>query len=277
MSKNRNPIKKLNENAFRMDHDYKSHADIDWDAIFNYEEPVDEEDEPYAPEPDMHNDVDTPVHLPATVPTDAMSPADSMRNMMSKINIRPGDNMDPDEIDTDEMYPDMEPEISQSNSIPVAPITPADVPAVIHREIAMTDPHAVNPAWHAVSNLPGNMSQAVLALGNVLFGPFTNTPAGDIVTIANLSGQGPNTAREVRSVGAWVQEHGQLVDSSSIQVDSAAPGYHAEVKQYTVNGIRFKLVNDQFGDYIYAWPDTDSTDTGRQIGPTVPTDRLTSR
>ena len=129
----------------------------------------------------------------------------------------------------------------------------------------MSDPHAVNPTWHAVSNLPGNMSRAILTLGKSLFRAFTRTPTEDIVMIGNVGGQGPNTTREVRSVAAWVEKHGVPVDDATVDFNRSIPGYTADVKHYVVGGVRFKLVRDQFGDYIYAWPESDSIGGAPQI------------
>jgi hypothetical protein len=255
----------------------KDLTDIDWDTMF---------DEPAAAVPSQpmnkgslststaHTDLErkAAVEVPklnvgnkaaTRAATANIHPTDAMRDMMGRINI-PDDMLDdPSMDDTD----DMEDETGEPHHhLLPGTITPDHVPAVIHREIAMTDPHAVNPTWHKVANLPGNMSRAILTLGKALFKAFTNTPTEDIVMIGNVGGQGPNSTREVRSVANWVVKNGKPVDTATIDFDRTIPGYTAEVKHYTIGGIRFKLVTDQFGDYIYAWPEADSVGTAPQIG-----------
>lgn len=296
MTKAKKTTKPLYESGFNqgVDYPYSEGGDIDWDTVFD--DDIEEADRPTktATDIDWDNLFDEPVaaNVPSTstrqtaaaAVTDepdirttdlkrgsaadtaravsGISPSDSMRDMMSRINV-PAD-MGADDEDTTDI-------------VPHRPIEPQNVPAVISREIAMSDPHAVNPTWHAVSNLPGNMSRAILTLGKALFKAFTKTPTEDIVMIGNVGGMGPNSTREVNSVAAWVKEHGRPVDAAKIDFDQSIPGYSASVKHYVVGGVRFKIVKDQFGDYIYAWPESDSLDTVQQIGAAGPTGRLPSR
>lgn len=157
------------------------------------------------------------------------------------------------------------PEVPDDEEAVPEPVTPANLPSVISKEIAATDPSAVNPEWHAVANLPGNVSRAIRTLGKALFGAFTKTPTQDIVMIGNLGGQGPNSERDIRSVANWVVKHGRPVDTAAIDFEPVMPGYEAETKQYTAGGARFMLVRDEFGTYIYAWPESDSLDSVEQI------------
>lgn len=235
--------------------DVKDTTDIDWDNIFA--EPSGGQLSTTDSSSSMQSS--KPVEVPkfkvgsaadTARATANMTPTDSMRDMMSRINV-------PNDLGVDE--PETLPAVQR--------ITPDHVPAIISREIAMTDPHAVNPTWHAVANLPGNMSRAILTLGKALFRAFTRTPTEDIVMIGNVGGQGPNTTREVRSVANWVVKHGQPVDTASIDFDTSIPGYRAEVKHYVVGGIRFKLVKDDFGEYIYSWPEADSVGAKPKLAP----------
>ncbi len=298
MTKAKPKTKKLYESGFNqgVEYPYSEHGDVDWDTVFDGD--IEEADRPTktATEIDWDTLFDEPVaaNVPSTSTrqsaaavagdpaassmtaadlkrgsagdtrraTAGITPSDSMRDMMSRINV-PAD-MDAGDDDTTDI-------------VPHRPIEPHNVPAVISREIAMTDPHAINPTWHTVSNLPGNMSRAILTLGRALFKAFTRTPTEDIVMIGNVGGQGPNSTREVNAVAAWVKENGHPVDAAKIDFDQTIPGYSASVKHYVVGGIRFKIVKDQFGDYIYAWPETDSLDTVQQIGGAGPTGRLPSR
>lgn len=294
MTKAKKPTKKLYESGFNqgVDYPYSEGGNVDWDTVFD---DIEEADKPTKTATDIDWDTlfDEPVaaNVPSTSTRQSaaaavadepdirtsdlkrgsaadtaravsgITPSDAMRDMMSRINV-PTDMGVDDEETTD--------------IVPHRPIEPQNVPAVISREIAMTDPHAVNPTWHAVSNLPGNMSRAILTLGKALFKAFTRTPTEDIVMIGNVGGMGPNSNREVNSVAAWVKEHGRPVDAAKIDFDQSIPGYSASVKHYVVGGVRFKVVKDQFGDYIYAWPESDSLDTVQQIG-SAPAGRLPSR
>lgn len=124
-----------------------------------------------------------------------------------------------------------------------------------------------NPNWHKVANLPGNMSQAIRTLGRRLFRSMTSTPTDQIHMIANLGGVGPNTHQEVNAVVNWIQEHGQDLGPGDIDFDATIPGYSADIHQYTAGGIRWLLVQDQFGQYVYSWPESDSLDAENTSQP----------
>jgi hypothetical protein len=115
-----------------------------------------------------------------------------------------------------------------------------------------------NPDWHKVANLPGNMQRAIRALGKQLFSSMTRTPTNDIWMVANLGGQGPNTSQEVNSVANWLRRQGEDVSTGNIDFDTSIPGYNADIKQYSAGGIRWLMVRDEFGNYIYSWPENDS-------------------
>jgi len=245
-------------------------TDIDWDNLFD--EPTSKGSlSTNAAHTDLerHANVEVPkfnVGDKATTraATANMHPTDAMRDMMGRINI-PDDMLD--DINDDSEAP-------HHHLLP-GQITPDNVPAIISREIAMSDPHAINPTWHKVANLPGNMSRAILTLGKALFRAFTHTPTEDIVMIGNVGGQGPNSTREVKGVATWVRKNGKPVDTASIDFDRSIPGYTAEVQHYTLGGIRFKLVRDPYGDYIYAWPEADSVGVAPQIAAPDATPEVT--
>jgi hypothetical protein len=115
-----------------------------------------------------------------------------------------------------------------------------------------------NPEWHKVANLPGNMKRAIQSLGRHLFGSMTRTRTEDIQMIANLGGQGPNTTAEVRAVAAWIRDHGDDLGPGNIDFATSIPGYNAEIHNYVAAGIHWLLVRDEFGQYIYSWPEQDS-------------------
>lgn len=180
--------------------------------------------------------------------TSGITPTDAMRDMISRINV-------PDDADHD---------LDDDGAVP-EPVEARNVPAVIRREIANSDPDAINPEWHVVANLPGNMQRAIRQLGRALFASFTRTPTQDITMIGNVAGQGPNSNRDVLGVMDWIRRNGRRVDTANIDFDQTIPGYEARITQHTAGGVRFMLVRDQFGEYVYAWPESDSLDSQAQI------------
>lgn len=236
----------------------KDKVEVDWDTMF---------DEPTSKgelSTDKKTADDQPKAAPKDVPklkvgtkadtakaTAGITPTDAMRDLISKINVP---------------VPD-EPEEPSRDVVIHEPVTTQNVPAVISKEIALADPNMVQPTWHAVANLPGNMSRAILTLGKALFASFTKTPTKDIVTIANLGGQGPNSNREIQAVANWISKNGIPVDTAKMDFGATIPGYDATVKQYSTAGVRFMLVKDQFGQYIYAWPEQDSHQKAKTLEP----------
>ena len=152
----------------------------------------------------------------------------------------------------------------EHDMVPEPPPTPENLPSVISKQIATTG-GTVTPDWHSVSNLPGNADRAIKMLGKQLFGAFTRTPTNDIIMIGNLGGRGPNTEEEVRSVANWVVNNGRLVNDAEIDFSNVMPGYKAQTRHYSTGSVRFELVKDDHGTYIYAWPESDSLDAQQQI------------
>jgi hypothetical protein len=144
-----------------------------------------------------------------------------------------------------------------------APVTVDDLPAVLGR--AMTAAGQQVPEFHQVSALPGNASRAIRGLGKSLFSTFTRTPTADIWVVANLAGQGPNTDAEVDAV-ASAAARGEPVTGPGGEADfaPAMPGYRADVREYSYRGLRMLVVRDEFGRYVYSWPEGDSV---RKWGP----------
>ena len=125
-----------------------------------------------------------------------------------------------------------------------------------------------SPDFHKVSNLPGNMSRAIRTLGKQLFRTLTRTPTDDVYVVANLGGRGPNSTQEVNAVASWVRKNGDDLGDGNIDFDTTIPGYNATIKQYSAGGIRWLLVQDEFGNYIYSWPESDSIQhtNARELG-----------
>jgi hypothetical protein len=59
-------------------------------------------------------------------------------------------------------------------------------------------------------------------------------------------------------VAGWIKSHGTKVGNAHIDFNTVMPGYTAETAFYRSHGMRFLLVKDFAGSYIYAWPDQDS-------------------
>jgi hypothetical protein len=129
-----------------------------------------------------------------------------------------------------------------------------------------------SPDFHKVSNLPGNMSRAIRSLGKQLFRTLTHTPTDDIYVVANLGGQGPNSTSEVNAVANWVRKNGDALGPGNIDFDTTIPGYNADIHQFSAGGIRWLLVQDEFGNYIYSWPESDSIEHAnrRELGQDRP-------
>ena len=135
-------------------------------------------------------------------------------------------------------------------------LTPEDLPTMISS--AMTKAGEVVPEWHMVKNLPGYMQQAIRKLGKMVFAQYTRTPIEKIQVLANLQGNGPNSEREMTAIANWAVENGTQATIGEIDF-SVMPGYKADVAVYNVEGSQLMIVKDAFGQYVYAWPEADST------------------
>lgn len=136
-------------------------------------------------------------------------------------------------------------------------VTPEDVPAVISS--ALADAGVVTPEWHMVRNLPGYMQKGIKALGKMVFNQYTRTSIDQVQVLASLQGQGPNTEREINAVASWAVKNGTKATQGNIDFSKIMPGYDADVAVYNVEGSQLMIVSDQFGKYIYAWPEADTT------------------
>lgn len=182
-----------------------------------------------------------------------VSATDDMRDMMSRINV-------PDELTANEPDIDTEPDTEvPGEPVRPKPVNPDNVPALISREIAAAIPDTVDPQFHQVKNLPGYMSRAIRAMGRETFKNYTNTPIEDISVIANLGGQGPNSEREINAVASWLKQNGTKLDASELGFGDMIPGYSAQTMLYSTAGMRFLVVKDFAGGYIYVWPEGSSS------------------
>jgi hypothetical protein len=170
-----------------------------------------------------------------------MNPSDTMRDYMNRIN--------PDMGATEPDLPD-----TPQNELVVR--TARDVPSVISN--AMQASGMQTPEWHNVNNLPGFQDRNVRGMGRQVFGMFTTTPVEQIQTMANVEGQGPNTDAEMRAVAGWLRDNADDLGAVDLSHGQAIPGYRPDVKEYRANGVRFHVVRDPMGQYIYAYPDQDA-------------------
>lgn len=178
-------------------------------------------------------------------------PTDRMRDMMSRMR-------DIEHNPDDEEYPTPD----DAEDLPDVRVNTQNLPSVAGANLRAAG--VTDPDFHQVANLPGNMSRAIRTLGKALFRQFTRTPTEDIYMIGNLGGQGPNTPAEVNAVANWVRETGEDLSTGNIDFDTTIPGYNADIRQYSAGGIRWLLVRDEFGSYIYSWPESESTQQGNR-------------
>ena len=175
--------------------------------------------------------------------TAAINPSQNMRDMMNRISPDAGG-------DEPEFYDEP---IEQDALVAR---TAQDVPAVISSAMRTTGMQV--PEWHTVNNLPGYQQQHVRGMGRKIFGMFTRTPLEQIQTIANVENQGPNTNAELNAVGNWLMQNAEDLGEVKVSHGLKIPGYNPKVKEYRMNGVRFQVVVDQGGKYIYAYPDADA-------------------
>jgi hypothetical protein len=185
--------------------------------------------------------------------TAGITPNERMRDLLSRMR-------DIDVDPTDAGYPDLEPTTDLTVRVDTE-----NLPVVANK--ALTAAGTVTPTFHQVANLPGNMNRAIRTMGKQLFRMFTRTPTEDIYMIGNVAGMGPNSNRELNAVGGYLRDKGQSMGVGDLEFDQVIPGYNAEVNQFRANGIRWLVVRDEFGEYIYAWPEQDSVMfNNKQIG-----------
>jgi hypothetical protein len=177
-------------------------------------------------------------------------PTDQMRDMLGRMR-----NIDADPDDPG--YPEPE-----QQDLPSTEVNTENLPAIAGSNLQAAG--IQNPKFHQVASLPGNMSQMIRTLGRKLFGSMTRTDTKDIWMIANLGGQGPNTTQEVNAVANWLKESGKNLGPGNIDFDAVMPGYNADTYQFSAGGIRWLLVKDFAGQYIYCWPEADSKEISNQ-------------
>lgn len=184
--------------------------------------------------------------------TSKIAPTDDMRDMLSRMR---DIDVDPDLAG----YPEPEP----PENLPSVDVNTQNLPAVAGQAIQAAG--VQSPDFHQVANLPGNMSDQIRQLGKNLFGALTATPTKRIYVVANLGGQGPNTNQEVQAVAGFLKDHGEDLGPGNVDFDNVMPGYQANTHMFSAAGIRWMLVKDSAGQYIYCWPEEDSVDAGPRL------------
>jgi hypothetical protein len=144
-------------------------------------------------------------------------------------------------------------------------VKPETLPNVINTQMKAAG--LIEPEWHMIRNLPGYMVQAIRALGRPLFQTQTKTQLEKILCLANLMGQGPNTQKEINAVVKWAKENGKDIGHGDIDFQNSIPDYGAEIHQFATKTTRFMLVKDEYGAYVYAWPEQDSITPVNQEEP----------
>ena len=179
--------------------------------------------------------------------------SDQMRDMISRIN----PNQD-DEISDAEAGQRAGLGAAQRREprTEIDQVRPADVPAVLNNQLRAAGEQM--PEWHTINNLPGYMQRAIRGMGRQMFSMMTRTPLEQIMTIANVDGQGPNTDAEMRAVANYLMQNGEDLGSVEVSHGPAIPGYNPEVREFSAMGIRFHVVRDPMGQYIYAYPEQDA-------------------
>jgi hypothetical protein len=179
----------------------------------------------------------------------SIEPTDQMRDMLGRMR---DIEIDPDLPD----YPEQD--------LSLVPVTTETLPAVAGQ--ALVDAGKLHPTFHQVANLPGNMQREIRQLGRSLFGSMTRTPTSEIYMVGDVGGQGPNTSREVNAVAGFLKTNGEKIGPGNIDFSGIMPGYTADTFLFRAAGIRWLLVKDFAGEYIYCWPESDSLDTAVSLG-----------
>lgn len=199
----------------------------------------------------------------------AIRPSDHMRDMMSRIDMTQDDEIDDAEAARRAGVGAAGTELDQR------PVTAQNLPSVLSQAVLAAGQQ--QPEWHTINNLPGYMRRAIRGMGRQIFSMMTRTPHENIMTIANVDGQGPNTSDEIRAVAGWLRANGQDLGPVEVNHGRAIPGYESQAHDFSAMGIRFHVVQDPMGQYIYAWPEQDSRTNNNQARLGASQQRLINR
>jgi hypothetical protein len=184
--------------------------------------------------------------------TASIHPSDTMRDYLNRIDLTQADEIDDAEAARRAGY-----DTSDQPETPTQELVRAhDVPEVIGQ--AMRTTGYQDPEWHTINHLPGYMQNAIRGMGRQFFSMFTSTDLEEIITIANVQGQGPTTDAELNAVMGWLRDNAEDLGEVEVSHGRAIPGYSPRVREYSTDGVRFHVVQDPMGKYIYAYPEQDA-------------------
>lgn len=181
----------------------------------------------------------------------SINPSDRMRDMLNRIDMTQDDEIDDAEARVRAGHVDDDEPVT-----PNVPVRRQDLPDVLDRNLSRIGD--INPEWHTINNLPGYMQRAIRGMGRQVFRMMTRTPLEDIMTIAHVEGQGPNSLEELKAVATWLKRNGEDLGPVEVGHGQAIPGYQPRANDFRAMGVRFHVVQDDYGHYIYAWPEQDS-------------------
>lgn len=187
----------------------------------------------------------------AKKPARPIEPTDHMKDLLNKI-----DGIEDDDISDQEAGSNYGQSLSNTKILPNYNLIPTKVAndlVVINKDLTR-----ITPKWYTVSSLPGYLSNLIRSMGRGIFKLFSNTPLEDIVVLANVNGQGPNKPQELTAVIKWLKDHALDRGPSRIDFSKVMPGYNPESREFETANTRFLVIRDEFGYYIYAFPEKDA-------------------
>jgi hypothetical protein len=258
--------KKSDDDTTRKSTTTKTTSGVD---VGNLDDLLNKQDKPLDKSKEPKKVKDEPaIELPSASQSDTLRatsnirPNERMADLMSRMRDIEAEPDDPG-------YPMPDMDVDADTTVGVEPVLPKppgtelsvevnteNLPAIANKELLKAG--KVKPDWHQVANLPGNIRTGIRTMGRQLFRMLTKTPTDEINMIGNVMGMGPNSSREINAVSGYLRDKGEDLGLGDIDFNDIIPGYNAEIYQYRANGIRWLLVRDEFGQYIYVWPEKDS-------------------
>jgi hypothetical protein len=136
--------------------------------------------------------------------------------------------------------------------IPTLPARTADLPSLISKDIGMTR----GPKWMKVGDLPGYHQDQIRAIGRSVFGHFTKEQLANVHVLANLHGTNhPHSDMDLNTIGGWIKKNAETLPPQEMDFEKSIPGYKVNVQHHRSKNVRFMTAQDDFGKYIYAWPE----------------------
>jgi len=112
-----------------------------------------------------------------------------------------------------------------------------------------------NVEWHNMMDLPGNMHQVIRNMGRRVFSAFGEQDFEDIDVVASIT----NSEEDLDAVSGLVRQFGvPVVKDNIVDFGDTIPGYKAHAGVWTFGNQYYMFVKDDFGEYIYAWDNTET-------------------